>query len=173
MAFQPLSPAREPILLNWASLMQKTSESASDDIHPYIYEICEVNWYLEAKTPTEAEIFSNTHQRWDTIFRKLQFFDVICLSRIYLTSEGNADRKKLVTTALNHLADRAEIKYKSGFIGTAQKILSFICNLFKSTNRVTVFDQILEIPPNTNDRLPFFVGTNATFARLVAQNYSP
>jgi hypothetical protein len=177
MAFQPLSPTRTPNLLNWASLMQKTSESTSDGIHPYIYEICEVkigevNWYLEAKTPTEAEFFSNTHQRWDTIFRKLPFFDVICLSRIYLASEGNAKQKKLVTTALNNLADRAETKYNSGFIGTAQKILSFICNLFKNTNRVTLFDQILEIPPNANDRLPFFVGTDATFARLIAQNYS-
>lgn len=139
---------------------------------PNLFQGEQTSYRLALMNSIGIKRFFETHSRWDCNCGKMQFVEVIRISRILLSFQIDPNQKKRVTDSLRLMADKAESKYQSSWMGTVRKIYSWVCNLFVS-NDVGLFNTTtLESPSQVNDHLPFFVGSDATFARLVADSYS-
>lgn len=163
----------------WGDFMEKVSTPSSTTRSiSYIYKLMQpsdkngVIGTLEVRTPEEKETFLSTFKNNPlATCEKIHFFDIIRLSRIYLSKIQNSVEKKRVTTALIHMADRAETKYNKNFMGLLRRIYSCVCNFFKSKRSINL-SYLEEMFPEAKDHVPFFVGSDANFARLVAKSYS-
>lgn len=137
----------------------------------------QVRTFLECKTSDEVKDFLQTNGTWNANCVKMRFRDIICISRICLSVETNPHKKKRLTDSLRLMSDKAEAKYQNGWQGTARRIISWLFNLFESTSSIKLFampgnsNVDLKMPAHKQDNLPHIVGSDATFAQLVADCY--
>lgn len=131
---------------------------------------------LELKTEGQVQEHFKRWGRWEATCGKMSLSDVINITRIlFLNFPVESEQIEPLKEALNRLATRAEEKYKKGFCGTVRKILSMIFNFFIE-NTVQLFSMpktnvALRVIPQADrlqPKLPFYIGSNADFARLVA-----
>ncbi|HSX04755.1 MAG TPA: hypothetical protein VLG76_08520 [Rhabdochlamydiaceae bacterium] len=158
----------------WAEFMEKSASSNNNiESKPYICRKIypDGNRCLSLMTPNETDRFFEQYGKWHANCRKMQFVDIIRISRIYLSLEVDQEKKTRVVEALRIMAAKAESKYDKDLWGTARKIFCWICNLFIFTRVITLFTEGTTISVGKLDNIPFFVGTDATFARLVADRY--
>lgn len=138
-----------------------------------IYPKGDNRYQLDLMSQSEVKRFLHTHGKWSSNCVKMRFSEVIRISRMCLACERDPLQKARLVKALNQMADKAEAKYNNGWCGTARKILSWISNLF-SSNDVRLFvkgnDKPIDLYLPYQAR--FFVGTDAQFARHVANAYN-
>lgn len=138
-----------------------------------------VKWWYKYKVISEPDPFPNVAEEnmdiedlAETTSEKMTFTNIIRISRIFLANEADPNQRKRITQALHKMADRADAFYQGSWWGTANKIHSWVGNLFASSSVDFHNNMRIELPASANDQLPYFVGTDATFARLVADCYS-
>ncbi|MBS0633905.1 MAG: hypothetical protein JSR37_00395 [Verrucomicrobia bacterium] len=168
---------------DWDKWIDFVEEAANQNRPELKRHICRVIYplrifELDLMSQSDVNSFFNTYGRWRANCVKMPFREIIAISRRCLAIWDNnvyTDQKVRLTKALNQMADKAEAKYASGWQGTVRKVISWISNLFSSST-VRLFNQDdssieLRLPPSAKP-LPTFVGTDATYARLVARAYT-
>ena len=132
------------------------------------------NCTLELKTNQQIKEHFERHGSWTANCVKMRLGEVINITRINSLNEPVTELQEPLNQALNHMAARAEEKYNRNFWGSLRKVFSIILNFFTSDS-VELFDmpnadrELVIIDPNKRHRLPFFIGSNAEFARQVAR----
>jgi hypothetical protein len=119
----------------WDNFMKKVLTDTSSHIYQVMRPSAkkEVTGTLEVLTEEQASLFPYPYRGNPlATCKKMKFFDIIRLSRIYLAKTQNAQKKEPVVKALNNMADKAEAKYNKGFMGTLRRVLSCVCNFFKA-----------------------------------------
>lgn len=173
-------------IFTWADFIEQTSLVKSSEPTKYI---CKTN----KKMYKSGLTIETLHGMGLSCCQKMSFREVIIVSRICLSwleendhinnfnDKNTKGTKKKIIESINRMAFKADAKYKKGWKGIARKIASYINNLFAETKVVKVLD--FKDPEEGwmtsyltcekyKDKVPYFIGTDASFARYVAKAYS-
>ena len=130
---------------------------------------------LELKTDQEIKKHFEDHGSWSANCVKLPLREVLNITRICSLNAPVADlaMKETLQGTLTLLATRAERKYNVGCCGIARKLISMFFNFF-ATDSVGLFRteedtsiNLRVVNPSNRSKLPWFIGNDADFARLI------
>lgn len=169
---------------DWNQMVIEAAESRKKSQAEFknIYRVTHFNGScaLELKTDQEIRQYSQGHGYYTAISRKMSLKEVINITRIASLSEESPieqGTKDLLKESLNVFASRSETKYNNdGFRDSIRKVIAVFLNLF-TTNSVTLFkmpegNAFLQAPgPSDKINLPWVIGSNADFARLVNERH--
>lgn len=161
----------------WNHMMISAADSRNQQYHKHICKVIypDETCTLELKTDQEIQEHSTKYGRWKAMCVKMDFTDIINITRITsLNYPVNVRLKDPLKESLILMASRAEQKYESGFLGVVRKIISIFFNLF-TTDAVGLFgmpqtdlDFVISNSRHKH-QLPLFIGDNSKFAHLVEQ----
>lgn len=168
----------------WHKMVSQAATSRDNEDKKTHQHICKVLYpdgaaKLELKTDQKIQEHYQTHGKWSSICAKLQFSEVINLSRMNIDNRDmplcsllHKPPELSLDKALDKMTERAEKKYNSGFLGSIRKVLSAISNIFTG-NEVSLFGgggrRGGVAFNNLPGKLPFFIGNNVQFAHLVTE----
>lgn len=100
-----------------------------------------------------------------------QIREILNITRIFSINDPiDPNSKDSIKDSLLFMASRAERKYNDGFKGIVRKVIALFFNLF-ATDSVSLFgmnntDIAIRVVQD-GPKLPWFIGNNANFARLI------
>lgn len=163
----------------WNDMVIQAANSCREQInHKHICRVIYPNntCTLELKTDQEVKQHFQKYGIWKANCGKMRLSEVINITRITsLNNPVRPERTENLKNALNDMAGRAEKKYESGLGGVIRKIISLFFNLFTS-DAVSLFEvknsrfTLVMTQNREKNKLPFFIGNDAEFARRVATN---
>lgn len=134
---------------------------------------------LELKTEQEIKNHFRQYGYLNANCRRMALRDILNITRICsLNTPVENEAKRSIGDSLLIFASRVEEKYHAGLIGIVRKVMDVFSNLFTSDS-VTLFQMngvvnFIRIDSNSNKyKLPWFIGNDADFARLInTENFS-